>query len=273
MDVPVNQHDLDWLKNSLQAAIKLEFATLPPYLCAKWSVKSRLDPVRRSIRVIVLEEMLHMALACNMLAAIGGMPEISTIQALPVYPGPLPGGVHPGLIVSLRGLSTEAAKVFMEVEFPEHDPVVTLAAEEFPTIGAFYTAIQTAFEILQPALSQDRQLEGPLGLSKIRSLDDIGEAIEIIKRQGEGSKASPEDTGPDDLAHYYRFGEIFHGRKLRKDQTTGTWNFDGDPVVIKDVRPMAEVPAGGYLQADVSPEVWQLLEEFDQNLTVMLNQL
>ena len=67
MDVPATQHDLDWLKKSLQAAIKLEFATLPPYLCAEWSVKSGLDPIRRSIHVIVQEEMVHLGLMSNML--------------------------------------------------------------------------------------------------------------------------------------------------------------------------------------------------------------
>src|SRR5262245_14725594 len=191
MDVPATQHNLDWLRDSLQAAIELEFATLPPYLCAEWSVKNGLDPVSRSIHEIVREEMLHLGLACNMLTAIGGTPKVNTAETIPVYPGPLPGGVHPGLNVSLRGLSTEAARVFMEIEFPEHGPVALLAAEEFPTIGAFYTAIQTAFETLQPTLSEDKQLEGPLGLSKIRSLNDVRFAIQIIKRLGEGSQASP----------------------------------------------------------------------------------
>ena len=43
--------------------------------------------------------------------------KINTGQAVPIYPGPRPGGVHPGLTVSLRGLSKEAARIFMEIEF------------------------------------------------------------------------------------------------------------------------------------------------------------
>ncbi len=116
----------------------------------------------------------------------------------------------------------------MEIEFPEHAPVAMFAIEEFPTIGAFYSAIQTAFETLQPALLENNQLEGPLGLSKLRTIDDVRNAILIIKRQGEGSQTSPEDSGPDDLAHYYRFGEIYHGRKLHKDDATGEWKFNGE---------------------------------------------
>ena len=273
MAVPQQDHDLDWLKESLQAAIKLEFATLPPYLCAEWSVRSGMNPVRGSIHVVLREEMLHFGLMCNMVVAIGGTPNINSGSALPVYPGPLPGGVHPGLQVALRGLSKEAAEVFMEIEFPEHGPVALDLGEEFPTIGAFYTAIEAAFVTLNPGLNEVNQLEGPLNLSKIRSLEDVRRAISLIKRQGEGSQASPEDTGPGDLAHYYRFGEIYHGRKLRKDEATGEWKFNGDPLEIGDVRPMAEVPPGGYKPEDVSAQVGQLLKEFDQTFTLMLSQL
>ena len=35
MSTPEGQHDLAWLKQSLQAAIQLEFATIPPYLMAE----------------------------------------------------------------------------------------------------------------------------------------------------------------------------------------------------------------------------------------------
>jgi hypothetical protein len=270
MSVPQQHHDLDWLKKSLQAAIELEFATLPPYLCAEWSVKSGINPVRISIHAVVREEMLHFGLMCNMVAAIRGTPIINTPSAVPRYPGPLPGGVHPGLQVALRKLSKEAAEVFMKVELPEHGP---LAGEEFPTIGAFFTAIEEAFVRLNPALTETNQLAGMLGLRKLRTLQEVRDAISVIKRQGEGSQASPEDTGPNDLAHYYRFGEIFHAQKLRKDPVTGKWEFKGDPFEIGDVLPMAEIPPGGYKPEDVSPQVGQLLREFDQTYTLMLTQL
>jgi hypothetical protein len=50
MKVPAAQHDLYWVKESLQAAIQLEFTTIPPYLCAPWSVKDDKDLVAGSIR-------------------------------------------------------------------------------------------------------------------------------------------------------------------------------------------------------------------------------
>jgi hypothetical protein len=272
MAVPRQDHDLDWLKAGLQAAIKLEFATLPPYLCAEWSVKSGVSPVRRSIHVVLQEEMLHFGLMCNMVAAIGGTPNINSASAVPVYPGPLPGGVHPGLQVALRGLSKEAARVFMDIELPENGPLALAVGEEFPTIGAFYTAIEEAFVTLNPGLTEVNQLVGPFNLSKLRSLEEVRQAITIIKRQGEGSQASPDDTGPGDLAHYYRFGEIHHERKLR-EVAPGVWKFEGDPFEIGEVRPMAEVPPGGYKPEDVSAQVGQLLREFDQTYTLMLTQL
>jgi rubrerythrin len=64
------------LKDSLQVCIDLEFGTIPIYLAALWSIKDNLDPVAKSIRHIVQEEMLHLALVCNLLSSIGGDPKI-----------------------------------------------------------------------------------------------------------------------------------------------------------------------------------------------------
>ncbi len=124
MSVPFNQHDITWLKSSLQAAVELEFATIPPYLCALWSIKDQSGEVYGRIQKIVLQEMLHMGSACNMLTTIGGTPSINIPSAVPKYPGPLPGGVRPQLTVALEGLSKRVvADVFMEIEYPEHGPV------------------------------------------------------------------------------------------------------------------------------------------------------
>lgn len=49
----------------------------------------------KTIREVVYEEMQHMALACNMLAAIGSTPRINDPQSIPTYPHPMPGGVRP----------------------------------------------------------------------------------------------------------------------------------------------------------------------------------
>ena len=276
MKAPPEEHDLDWLKRSLQAAIKLEFATLPPYLCAYWSIVAPADAVAQSIKTIWREEMLHFGLACNLLAAIGGRPEINTPEAVPRYPGLLPGGVHPGLQVDLRALSKESLDKFIEIEFPEGGPIafaLAAEAEEFPTIGAFYNAIEAAFEREQPLLSPDKQLAGALGLRKITTLAEVKQGLADIKRQGEGSNTSPEGTGPNDLAHYYLFREIAEGKRLKLDLATGKYGFNGDPLPFPAVHPMAPVPEGGYQADEVEQGVADLLKQFDEIYTQMLKLL
>src|SRR5262249_19638489 len=135
---PDGEKDLTWLQRSLQAALELELSTLPPYLCGLWSVVDKTQPVRKLIRSIVLEEMLHMGLACNMLSAIGGTPQIIDGFRALTYPGPLPGGVRPQLTVFIAGLSKlYVQQVYLQIEYPESGPIHLAAAleETFPTIG------------------------------------------------------------------------------------------------------------------------------------------
>jgi len=110
MLAPSEARDLGWLKESLQAAIELEFATVPVYLCGMWSIEVQSGAAFSSIRSIVIDEMFHMALACNMLTTIGGTPEINTEKVRPKYPGHLPGGVRKGLTVALTGLSKQGRR-------------------------------------------------------------------------------------------------------------------------------------------------------------------
>jgi len=88
------------LRCMLQTAIRLEFSTLPPYLTAFFSIREGCNvEVQDLIRSVVLQEMLHMAQAANLLIALGGRPIINSRCFAPVYPGPLPGGVMPGLML------------------------------------------------------------------------------------------------------------------------------------------------------------------------------
>lgn len=257
MTVPPREHDINWVRAALQAAVELELSTIPPYLCAMWSVKQQDDPVAQLLRSIVLEEMSHMGTACNLLTSVGGTPEINTSAAVPTYPGPLPGGVHPGLMVSLGGLSRERVEhVFMEIEKPESGPVAFHRGRTFPTIGAFYDAISHAFGRLPAgSVTGQRQLVtdfgGPAEPLTVGTVEQAIQAIARIKQQGEGAPGDPVgDPGEagDDLAHYYKFAEIFHGRRLVFG-SDGRFDFTGDPVTFPDVWPVAEVPPQGYPQS------------------------
>ena len=82
------------LKQHLQTAMLLELSTLPPYLCAMWSIHGTSEHavhVKKFILTIVQEEMLHLSMACNILNAIGGSPVFNEPSIHPVFPCSLPG--------------------------------------------------------------------------------------------------------------------------------------------------------------------------------------
>ncbi|MEJ3747311.1 ferritin-like protein [Actinomycetes bacterium KLBMP 9797] len=270
MSIAPPDRDLKWIKQSLQAAISLELATLPPYLCAFWSIKDRSIAIGQTIRSIVMEEMAHMGLACNMLTAIGGDPDI--LAAVPTYPGQMPGGVKPELTIQLAGLTREQVAVFMEIEEPDWPPVARMDVT-YPSIGAFYAALEAAFTEVRPTITPVRQMGSQGGpVFPFNSLDDVTAAIRIIREEGEGSPADPDPGG--ELAHYYQFGELFNGRAIVLDPATGEWGYTGDPVPFPtpdQLYPMGPVPAGGW--PDPAPEVGAKLAEFNQLYRDMLTDL
>lgn len=268
--VPEEGRGVGWLRSALQVAVGLELATIPPYLCGWWSVKDRGSEVARLIRRIVGDEMYHLGIVCNLLVAVGGRPQIKA--AAPVYPGPLPGGVRAGVTVYLSGLTKSFVRdVMMAIEAPEEP--LTRSALTSPTVGQFYGDMLKAFRAVQPELSVRGQLSEHVGgddLHPVETLDDVERAIEIIREQGEGTAGSPSDSFDDDHpAHYYAFGEIYHGRELR--ETDDGWKFVGAPVPFPHVRPMAPVPVGGW--PNPSAHVGQLLFRFDAIYSTVLDTL
>jgi len=79
------------LREHLQLAIELEHSTIPPYLCALYSIEPgrNLEAVE-VIGSVLVEEMLHLTLASNLLNSVGGRPRLDIPQTLPGYPRPLP---------------------------------------------------------------------------------------------------------------------------------------------------------------------------------------
>ena len=273
---PQEQRDMAWLEASLQSAVSVEFSTIPPYLCALWSIKDETDDVAKSIRNVVQEEMLHMALACNMLTAVGCVPKIRDPHSVPTYPGHVPGAVHPELTVSLSGLSDASLDVFSAIEEPTRGPSAAPGPEHdtgYKTIGAFYDAILDAFRTLKPELSTERQVTGPLAYMVMEDLHAVEAAITLIKDQGEGSEASPVVAHTDELAHYHRFLEVRHCKRFSGLDASGQPIFDGPPLPRPETWPMAVVPAGGYTQSAVPADVWKLANRFDQTFTQLVDRL
>ncbi|MFH8786768.1 ferritin-like domain-containing protein [Streptomyces roseoverticillatus] len=283
MRVPAEEHDELWLKNALQQAVLLELATLPPYLCGLWSIEDpdRDGDVSETIKEIVFDEMSHMGLVCNMLTTIGGAPRIADAALVPKYPGPLPGGVRPELSVSLTGLTREAVDMYSQIERPD-DPVVE-DAEVHTSIGAFYTQILEAFRSQPQLIKGTKQVTRNMSshgkgndVVALASLEDVEAAITIIKEQGEGTAASPDNPfpgPPGELAHFYSFREIFHGRKLvLVSSDPQRFDFQGAEIPMPQTSRMGTVPSGGWEQGGipVASEVRVLLDTFNQHYSSML---
>ncbi|UIP30185.1 ferritin-like protein [Photobacterium sp. TLY01] len=237
------------LREYLQSAIELEHATVPVYLTGLFSLKQAQNVEAGNIvRSVVIEEMLHMSIACNVLNAIGGAPQINKPDFVPTFPGPLPMGVGEdrGLIATLAPLTKEQVKtVFMAIEEPENPidiPVTRMlqADANYATIGEFYQAIIDKIVQLGNSIftgDPSRQLADTKWfpadeLWAVTDVETACSALKLIVEQGEGSSKSPTDE-EGELAHYYRFAEIYYGKRLVKDASSPVgWSFSGEPVPL-----------------------------------------
>jgi hypothetical protein len=268
-----------WLQN----AIELEHSTIPPYLTAMFSLKPGTnDEIARLIRSIVQEEMLHMAIVGNILIAIGGRPAINVAGFIPTYPGPLPMSIGGSdLKVGIEAFSLPLVHdIFMEIEKPEHPiPVKTLAAgavPDFATIGEFYAALANKIAefgnciFTVPAAQQVLNWFDAARLFPITDVLTADKGIQVIVDEGEGTRTDPFQS-PGDPAHYYKFGEIFHGRKIIK--TADGFAYGGDPIPFdaSGVYPMKANPK----IADFAPgtQARSRVEEFSYAYSSLLNAL
>lgn len=232
----------------LQMAINIEFGTLPPYLYALYSIKPGTNaPASSRIKSVAMEEMVHMCLACNILNALGTNPVLTA----PTYPGPLPGGISGGgkeaLVIHLFPFSKNAVAQAMTIEEPEHGAIdfphemAPEAAPLFTTIGQLYNHLDRFLATLPPSSWKagrnqldDRQfLQGEA--FAVNDYDDAYRAIRHIVSEGEGTQESPLDF-QGEVAHYYRFAEIFYDQVLTKANSpkgyawTGTLGVDWNAV-------------------------------------------
>jgi hypothetical protein len=115
------------LHRHLEAAMQLEHATIPPYLTALYSIRSGTNAdASNIIRVVAVEEMLHLTLAGNLLNAVGGKPNLTAKGFVPDYPAFLPDG-ESDFQASLQPFSKTAIHNFLQIERPaksaHHEPL------------------------------------------------------------------------------------------------------------------------------------------------------
>ncbi|NUT97136.1 MAG: hypothetical protein HOY78_34450 [Saccharothrix sp.] len=267
--------DVSWLRQALTAAIEIEIATIPPYLCAYWSIKDEKQPdskhAAQVLRRIATEEMYHVGHACNLLVAFGGQPNL--LAAAPRYPGKLPRGVAGDLVVELQGLSKGyVEKTFMMIEEPDI-PIALQEGTEAVTIGEFYDEIKRAILRLQPEITEaDRKRQVDFDpLFRIGHWATAIGVLELVKEEGEGNSANP--IGPNGVkAHYYAFAELVKGKTLIRKN--GRWVYQGPAVAFPDkanVHQMARVPAGGWQNA--TEDAKERLDTFNDLYATLLDKL
>lgn len=264
----------DRLKELLQAAVELELSTIPPYLCALYSMHQEgNDEAKLVIRSVVVEEMLHMVLAANVLNAIGGQPRVGGPDHAPRYPHELPDGV----VLDLLPFSRPAIEAFLKVENPEHDhhalhpdhPLLAGRRHERhisraanastgpATIGAFYAEIVEGLKEAAASIGEEKLFCGdparqitrdyyyagggsPIDVTNLAS---ACKALEEIVEQGEGDMHSMYDDDGD-LAHYFRFQQLKYDRSYLRSDDAGSPTGPAVGVDFAAVYPMLATPRG-----------------------------
>lgn len=234
------------LFKNLQTAIELEHSTIPPYLAAFFTLDQDTNPFAwEVIRSVFMEEMLHMTLACNVLNAVGGSPYIDNPTFIPEYPTEL-NFADRKFDVGIIKFTKASIECFLEIEKPseqrlnvEGEHLKHLMAPinlEERTIGEFYATIKEQLKHLVNEYGEDAVFTGdpanqiPAGqyyggegeIVQVVDLDSALFAIDVIVDQGEGASGtvySGNETYFDqdaEVAHFYRFNEIYLGQKYQK---------------------------------------------------------
>jgi CDGSH-type Zn-finger protein/uncharacterized Fe-S cluster protein YjdI len=222
----------------LGEASEIEHNLMCCYLFAAWSLKDGagggLSPPeakavagwKRAVTSVAVEEMVHLALASNLMAALGGAPHFSR----PNFP--IAAGYHPsGVVVELARFSPETLDHFIYLERPEGEALadaggfarsadyVRLKAEgrlmpgaqDYKTVGHLYRAIREGLERLSRTIGESALFCGEPagqisqadvslpGLDSITGLAGAMRAIDTIVDQGEGA------PGHHETGHYARF--------------------------------------------------------------------
>jgi hypothetical protein len=246
----------DDLNAHLQHAIDLEFWTIPLYLTSLYSIKGVKDAkikdypsAAKLIFSVVVQEMLHMEIACNLSNALGYSPRFlpphyGELKAIPfIHPlkDQLPVFLH-DYKVNLGALDAERLKLFCVIEFPEEPGEIQWDRQHsYHSIGELYKSLQTALPYLwdkyyvgdynnlkqKETFKAYHNSEGKShGFSQtICSLATALKALDAIVEQGEGANAVyvPADYRPheefelamkeDRLSHYQKFKSLLHHHK------------------------------------------------------------
>ncbi len=237
----IQVQDREELIYLLCEAAEFEHSVMCTYLYAMWSLKrdlnegvtgAELEAIgrwRSSLRRVVLEEMLHLSLVNNMLAAVGASAHLWRPE-FPVPPGVFPADI----VMKLAPLTEATLEHFMFIERPEgidipdgagfdHEAryrrvlradLLAPAPQDYDSQGHLYHGLIRGLARLARELGEENlfvghgeaQLSaaefGLPGLFTITDLQSARRAVESIVLQGEGAPAHRQDS------HYARFAAI-----------------------------------------------------------------
>jgi hypothetical protein len=230
-----------------------------------------------------------MLAACNLLNAIGGTPVLNTPKVVPTYPKPLPmtigstGGTE--FVVGLRRYSKDLiTNTFMVIEEPETPVQIPVGAmaldaeidDHYRTIGEFYGAVAAAIQEGGQALfAHPRAPQVTHGqVTAITDVKSAVDAIDLIRRQGEGTSAQSPLGPTGEFSHYYRFESLSRGMALVKDAKGSPFFDPASPIVIDNASEVAQtVDNPGQADLSLDPVALQKAQAFDQAYKSMLDQL
>jgi hypothetical protein len=279
------------LNKHLQWALGVELSTIPPYLCALYSISDPASDAYRLIRSVVMEEMLHMMQAANLMNATGKPPSLAP-DLLPVYPGFMPHHAAGGPYIQLQALSPAlASTVFMAIELPEVSPHAPPEGNEFATIGQFYKAIELGFETCVERYGEDGVFGHDTGFQRgdtyfgagggrlwqVHGLKTAKLALTEITQQGEGAAVpQPPQPGEEPFGGYDHYGDRLDGTY---GPILGTpWDMShyrkfqqiaAGTVALPAIYPMQANPSDVYLLGTVR----RLSHLFDACYTLILGSL
>ena len=279
-------------------AAELEHGIMCQYLYAAFSLKQSeaegLSPEeakavqrwRKRISHVATQEMLHLSLVQNLLAAIGGAPHLSR----PNFPHPAshyPAGVH----LALLPFGEPALQHFMFLERPEGMDIndaegmaafgratpamqpgeIVPRSQDFKTVGHLYRSIEAGFAHLADKFGERRLFVGPpraqatqqyFSWPELVAVTDTAsaqKAIDEILEQGEGPRGNWRD------AHFGQFVEILDEYTQLREVNPA---FDpARPVVTVNVRP-SERDTGVPLVTD--PLTRQVMDLFNVSYEALL---
>ena len=247
---------IDEMHTYLAVAMQLEHATIPPYLTALYSMlPGRNSESSEVMRIVVVEEMLHMTLVANLMNSVGRHPDLTASGFVPRYPTHLPDG-EADFEVSIRPFGREAVETLMRIERPgtltdgldlvsrprsarallpayAHDDDQDM---HFYSIGDFYGEIERGLRHLQTheesggatLFSGDPEAQVVIGeyfpdasqVGPVVDLDSALFAIDFITEQGEG-RGERIYGDFDELSPFYRLEQILHGRHYQHGDAPG----------------------------------------------------